>query len=63
MARPRIPEELKKLHKREYMRKYQRRRSQQSFDEALKNPPVPPHPSAEGTDGQNDTGKGAREYV
>lgn len=63
MARPRIPEELKKLHKREYMRKYQRRRRQQSFDEALKNPPVPPHPSAAGADGQDNTGKGAREYV
>lgn len=63
MARPRIPEELKKLHKREYMRKYQRRRKQQSFDEALKNPPVPPRPSAAGMDGQNNTEKGAREYV
>lgn len=53
MARPRIPEELKKLHKREYMRKYRLRRKQQSFDEALKNPPVPPHPSAAGASEQN----------
>ena len=58
-----LPEELKKLHKREYMRKYRQRRKQQSFGEALKNPPVPHHPSAAGTDGQNNTGKGAREYV
>ena len=63
MARPCIPEELKKLHKREYMRKYRQRLKQQSFDEALNNPPVSPHPSAAGTDGQNNTGKGAREYV
>ena len=58
-----IPEELKKLHRREYMRKYRQRRKQQSFGEALKNPTVPPRPSAVGMDGQNNTGKGAREYV
>lgn len=57
MARPRIPEELKKLHKREYMRKYKQRLKQQSFDEALKNPPVPTRPSAAGTDEQNNTEK------
>ena len=63
MARPRIPEELKKLHRREYMREYQRRRRQQSFDEALKNPPAPPRPSAAEADGQDSTGKEAKEYV
>lgn len=63
MARPRIPEELKKLHKREYMRKYRQRLKQQSFDEALKNPPVPPRPSAAEADGQDNTGREAKEYV
>lgn len=63
MARPRIPEELKKLHKREYMRKYRQRRKQQSFDETLKNPPVPPHPSTVGTNGQNNKEEGAYQYV
>ena len=57
MARPRIPEELKKLHKREYMRKYKQRLKQQSFDETMKNPPVPLYTSAAGIDGQNHTEK------
>lgn len=59
MARPRIPEELKKLHKREYMRKYKQRLKQQSFDEALKKSFVPPRPSAAGADEQDNTRKGA----
>ena len=58
MARPRIPEELKKLHKREYMRRYRQRLKQQSFSEAVKTPPVPPRPSAAGADGQDSRKEG-----
>lgn len=35
MSRPAIPKELKKKHRREYMRRYRKQKSQQSFDTAF----------------------------
>lgn len=51
MARPKVPEELKKQRHRElmkvYMRKYRQRQKEQSFAEAIKktSSPAPCHPS------------------
>lgn len=60
MARPKIPQELKKKHKREYMREYRRRRKEQSFSETLKSSPAPLAPSmAENGGADNNTAKGA----
>ena len=58
MARPAIPTELKKKHKREYMRIYRQRRKQQSFCEALQRHPATL--AAEGTHSNStmDTMKG-----
>lgn len=52
MARPKVPEELKKQRHREYMQKYmveyRKRQKEQSFSEAIKktSSPAPRHPSA-----------------
>ena len=52
MARPRVPEELKKKRFNEYMRLYMRdynkKKKEQSFAEAIKktSSPAPRHPSA-----------------
>ena len=49
LARPKKPEELKRKHRREYMRIYRQKRKELSFDEALKRCTVTPYPSAERT--------------
>jgi hypothetical protein len=60
MARPKIPDELKKKHRRDYMREYMRKRRQQSFDEVLKTLPSPLTPSVARDGGTgNNTAKGA----
>ena len=41
-----IPEELKKLHRREYMRKYRQRLREQSLDCTMHRLPTPPFPLA-----------------
>ena len=51
MARPKIPEELRKKHQQDYMRQYMRdyrkRQKEQTFSEILKKTaPAPRHPSA-----------------
>lgn len=55
MARPKIPYELKKFHKREYMREYRRRRKEQSLADTLQRLPAPLAPRM---GEQNNTGKG-----
>lgn len=41
MSRPPIPTELKKKHKREYMRNYRKQKLQQSFGTAFQRTPSP----------------------
>ena len=47
MSRPPIPTELKKKHRREYMRNYRKQKLQQSFSTAIQCTPSPL--TAEGT--------------
>lgn len=48
-----IPEELKKLHRREYMRKYRQRIKEQSLDCTMRRPPVPLRPLVPACGGGN----------
>ena len=41
MSRPPIPTELKKKHRREYMRNYRKQKLQQSFSTAIQRTPSP----------------------
>lgn len=48
MARAKVPEELKRLRNKLYMREYRKKQKEQSFTEAIKktSSPAPRHPSA-----------------
>ena len=54
MARPKVPKELQKKRRREYMRMYRQRRKEQSFAEILKRSPAPSTPSPEGVTTTNN---------
>lgn len=55
MSRPAIPMELKKKHRREYMRRYRKQKLQQSFGTAFQRTPSPL--TAEGNTGKNTADK------
>lgn len=55
MSRPPILTELKKKHRREYMRNYRKQKLQQSFSTAIQRTPSPL--AAEGSTGNNTMGK------